>query len=81
MGLSEKILRKPKEEKAEKPLCLKIEDAKAEMIEVVNRHISDGVPAFLLEPILKDIYFQIVDRKNAELEVARRAWTENGAEV
>jgi hypothetical protein len=68
MGLSDKILRKP--EKEEKPLCLKIEDAKADMIASVNRCLAQ-LPHFIIEPILKDIYFQVVEGKRAEIEAAR----------
>lgn len=70
-SLSEKILKKP--EKVEKPLCLRIEDAKLEMIAVANRVMAEyGLPYFIIEPIFKDIYFQIVEGKKAELEAARR---------
>lgn len=70
----------------EKPLCLRIEDAKSEIAAVINRHRSEGgLPCFILEPILKDFYTQIANGKAAEIELVKRDYEatqkdEEGAE-
>lgn len=55
-----------------KPLCLRIEDARSDIAAVINRHRAEGLPCFILEPILKDFYTQIASGKAAELEMVRR---------
>ena len=52
----------------EKPLNLIIEEGKESIIKAVN---SSGLPAYLLEPIIKDIYNEIVVLKNKELEESK----------
>ena len=57
----------------EKPLCLRIEDAENEIAEVINRHRTVlGLPYFILEPIIRKFYSQIVDEKAVELNLMRR---------
>lgn len=70
----------------DKPLCLKIEDAKIELAAVINRLKKDyGLPCFIIEPILKDYYSQIANGKAVELEIVRKNYeaeqkkTEEGA--
>lgn len=59
----------------EKPLCLRIEDAKSEIAAVINRHRTEGgLPCFILEPILKDFYTQIANGKVAEIEAVKREY-------
>lgn len=61
-----------------KPLCLRLEDAEAEIAEVINRHLTENdLPCFLLEPILRKSYMQIVEGKNAEIELVRRNYENN----
>ena len=61
----------------EKPLNLIIEEGKESIIKAVN---SSGLPAYLLEPIIKDIYNEIVVLKNKELEESKRKIKENEEE-
>ena len=57
----------------EKPLCLRMEEAKREISEVVNKQRSEnGIPFYILEPIVKDIYSQVVNGKNTEIAVIKR---------
>jgi hypothetical protein len=61
-----------------KPLCLRLEDAEAEIAEVINRHLTENdLPCFLLEPILQKHYMQVADGKNAEIELVRRNYENN----
>lgn len=60
-------------EQNQKPLCLRIEDAKKEIAEVINRHKNEcGLPFFILELIVKDLYTQVLDGKKIETEVMRQ---------
>ena len=68
----------------EKPLCLRMEDAKNEIAAVINRHrVECGLPCFILEPIIKDLYSQIANGKAVELELVKRDYeaTETKEEV
>lgn len=57
----------------EKPLCLRMEKAKREISEVINKQrIENGIPFYILEPIVKDIYSQVVNGKNTEIAVITR---------
>lgn len=61
------------EKQKDKPLCLRIEDAKSEIAAVINRHRTEGgLPCFILEPILKDFYTQVANGKAAEIEAVKR---------
>lgn len=64
-----------------KPLFLRIEEAKVELASAINRQRSEnGIPFYILEMILKDLYGQVVDGKNAEVEAVRKEY-ESAKEV
>lgn len=52
----------------EKPLNLIIEEGRQSIITAVN---SSGLPAYLLEPIIKDIYNEIANLKIKELQESK----------
>lgn len=52
----------------EKPLDLKVEDTKNEIINTINQC---QLPAFILEPIIKEIYNQVLVSKNKALEKSK----------
>lgn len=63
------------EKQNDKPLCLRIEDAKSEIAAVINRHRTEcGLPCFILEPILKDFHTQVAHGKAAEIEAVKREY-------
>lgn len=65
----------------QKPLCLRLEDAKADISAVINRHKTENeLPYYLLEPILKDIYIQVANGKEAEVEFVRSNYEKNKEE-
>lgn len=65
----------------EKPMCLRVEDAKKEIAEVINRYkIEEKIPCYILEPIMLNLYKQIVEGKNAEVAICRRNFEKNNAE-
>ena len=58
-----------------KPLFLRIEEAKVELASAINRQRSEnGIPFYILEMILKDLYGQVVDGKNAEVAAVRKEY-------
>lgn len=64
-----------------KPLCLRIEDAKIELAAVVNRLRAEcGLPCFILEPIVKDLYSQILRGKASEIEAVKREYEATASE-
>lgn len=57
-----------------KPANLIVEETKDNIINTIN---ESGLPAFLLEPILKDLHDQISILKQKELEKSKREWEES----
>lgn len=57
-----------------KPANLLVEDTKEELIKVIN---ESGLPPFLVEPILKDIYNQVTVLKQKELEESKKSYEES----
>jgi hypothetical protein len=47
----------------EKPVSIKVQELKEELVDLIN---DSGLPAFIVEPIVKDIYEQIIQAKNQE---------------
>ena len=54
-----------------KPANLIIEETKENLVKVIN---ESGLPPFLLEPILKDLYNQISILKQQELEKSKQEY-------
>lgn len=57
----------------DKPLNLLIEEGKTKIIQSIN---DTKLPAFLLEPILKDIYMEISNNKKIEYENSKKQYEE-----
>ena len=57
----------------DKPLNLLIEECKTNIIKSIN---DTKLPAFLLEPILKDIYMEISNNKKIEYENSKKQYEE-----
>jgi hypothetical protein len=54
-----------------KPLVIQIREVKANIIECINEAIRDGLPCFLLEPIIAEVHSQISGSAQAEYEQAQ----------
>ena len=54
-----------------KPANLIIEETKEKIVKVIN---ESGLPPFLLEPVLKDLYNQISILKQQELEKSKQEY-------
>lgn len=60
------------EEKMQRPLILEIEDAKQEMINVVNKAIHRGLPCYIVNMILSDICIQVKEGAKSELAMVKQ---------
>lgn len=57
-----------------KPANLITEETREKIVNTIN---ESGLPPFLLEPIIKDIYNQVSLLKQKELEKSKRDYEEN----
>ena len=57
-----------------KPANLIVEETRENITKVIN---ESGLPPFLVEPILKDIYNQVTVLKQKELEESRKSYEES----
>lgn len=71
----------------QKPIILKMEDAKQELVQCVNNILQSGLNCYLIEPMFAEIYSQIKASAQNELAQARaqvqqmmETQTEDGAE-
>lgn len=64
-----------------RPLCLELEDAKAEIIAVINMaHKKHNIPFFLLESVIVDAGRQVSSFAKTEREAAARDYEDKLAE-
>lgn len=57
-----------------KPANLIVEETKENIVKIIN---ESGLPPFLLEPILKDLYNQVSILKQQELEKSRQEYEDS----
>ena len=57
-----------------KPANLIVEETRENITKVIN---ESGLPPFLVEPILKDIYNQVTVLKQKELEESKKSYEES----
>ena len=57
--------------KIQRPLILEIEDAKTELVQCINDILNRGIPCYIVEMILSDLYAQIKSAATAELDRVR----------
>lgn len=64
-----------KNNKARRPLCLEIEDARKELTDAVEQiSANHGLPCYLLELILSDVLTRVQNGKRIELAEAQKSW-------
>ena len=60
------------EEKINRPFILEVDEAKKELIQVINNAIQvRKLPCYIIEMILTDLYAQIKEGAKSELEMAK----------
>lgn len=58
-----------------RPLCLEYTDAKNEIFSAVNSAIQKhGIPLFLMENIITEVYYQVREGAKAEIQNANTAY-------
>lgn len=58
--------------KPKKPLCIELEEAKAELVNLANDfHKGRNIPFFMLESIFADVFRQVATNAAAERTVAK----------
>jgi hypothetical protein len=60
------------EERKTKPLILELEDAKKTFVQFINTLQQQGLPCYLIEMALSDVFAQLKNGANAELTMARQ---------
>ena len=56
----------------DKPLVIKLNEVKTDLFSVINKAIQqDGLPCYLLEPIVSELLTQIREGARNELQMAR----------
>lgn len=61
------------EQKEKRPLILEIDEAKAEIIQVINNAIQvHGLPCYIVDMILSNISAQVKEGAKNELEMAKK---------
>lgn len=56
----------------QKPLIIELEDAKTEFLQLIQKLQKRGIPCYLIDMLLWDIYQQVKNVAKTELETARR---------
>jgi hypothetical protein len=62
------------------PLCLDLDEAKRDIVAAVNKATARGIPCFLLEPILHEIFGQVSAHANNERQKAKELYNKQLAE-
>lgn len=61
------------EQKEKRPLILEIDEAKAEIIQVINNAIQEhGLPCYIVNMVLSEICTQVKEGAKNELVMARK---------
>lgn len=63
-----------------KPLVIKLREAKTNILESVNAAIRSGIPCYLLESIVADIHREVSKGAETEYEQAVKRQTEEAKE-
>jgi hypothetical protein len=65
---------------SEKPLVIQLREAKEGILAAVNTAIREGLPCYLLEPIIAEVHTQVSAAAAREYELARKQVAENAGE-
>lgn len=57
-----------------KPANLLVEETKENIVKIIN---ESGLPPFLVEPIIKDLYNQVNNLKQQELEQSKKQYEDS----
>lgn len=70
------------EEKVQRPFILEMDDAKKEIVQSINNAIQvHGLPMYLVDMILSELYAQVKEGAKQELTMARQQEEKQDEEV
>lgn len=64
-----------------KPMIIKLKESKASIMESVNASLNNGIPCYLLEPIIAEVLSQIRIGAQAEYERALKQAAEDESKM
>ena len=68
-------------ENVQRPLILEIDDAKLEMVQCINNIVQRGVPLYMVDMILSELYAQVKEGAKQELAMAKAQIEQQNEEV
>ena len=63
-----------------KPAILVAEETKTKLVSTINGAIQNGLPCYMLEPIIRELFTDISNAKRQELEAVQKQYNDALAE-
>lgn len=63
-----------------KPVILVAEETKTKLVGTINGAIQNGLPCYILEPIIRELFTDISNAKRQELEAVQKQYNDSLAE-
>lgn len=63
-----------------KPVILLAEETKTKLVDIINAAIQNGLPCYMLEPIIGELHTDIANAKRKELEMVQKQYNDSLAE-
>ena len=63
-----------------KPAILVAEETKTKLVNTINTAIQNGLPWYMLEPIIRELFTDISNAKKQELEMVQKQYNDSLAE-
>ena len=63
-----------------KPAILVAEETKTKLVDTINGAIQNGLPCYMLEPIIRELFTDISNAKKQELEMVQKQYNDSLAE-
>lgn len=59
-----------------KPAILVAEETKTKLVDTINAAIQNGLPCYMLEPIIRELFTDISNAKRQELEAVQKQYND-----
>ena len=60
-----------------KPAILVAEETKTKLVNTINTAIQNGLPCYMLEPIIRELFTDISNAKKQELEMVQKQYNDS----
>ena len=60
-----------------KPVILVAEETKTKLVGTINGAIQNGLPCYMLEPIIRELFTDISNAKKQELEMVQKQYNDS----